>query len=116
MWCWRIFKRKKVNEISVDDFKTSLEEGADFQIIDVREPYEFEIANLGGTLIPLSTIEDNFHKISKNKKVILHCRSGKRSADAIRKLQKIYPFKNLFNLKGGILEYSNKIDPTIPTY
>lgn len=105
-----------LQEVSVYDLKQLLENQSDFQLIDVREPYEFDIANLGGELIPLTSIAQNVSKISKDKKVIIHCRSGKRSADAIRELQNIFPFENLYNLKGGILEYSKEIDNSIPTY
>lgn len=105
-----------IKEVTVFDLKKMLEANEDFQLIDVRESYEYDIANLGGELIPLSTIGDNVAKISKDKKVIVHCRSGKRSADAIRELENIFPFQNLYNLKGGILEYSKEIDHSIPTY
>ena len=80
------------------------------------QPYEYDIANLGGELIPQSELVQNLDKISKTKKVIIHCRSGKRSADAIRDLQNLGEFENLYNLKGGILEYSKEIDSTIPLY
>ena len=58
----------------------------------------------------------NLSKISTNKKVIIHCRSGIRSAEAIRDLQNIGYFNNLYNLKGGILDYCKKIDSSIPIY
>ncbi len=106
----------KVKEISVFDLKKWQEEGVDFQLIDVRQPYEYEIANLGGELIPQSELVQNLDKISTTKKVVIHCRSGQRSADAIRDLENLGEFENLYNLKGGILEYSQKIDSTIPTY
>ena len=85
-------------------------------MIDVREPYEYEIANLGGELIPQKELMQNLSKISTNKKVIIHCRSGVRSAEAIRDLQNIGDFNNLYNLKGGILDYCKKIDSSIPIY
>ncbi|MDZ7694721.1 MAG: rhodanese-like domain-containing protein [Balneolaceae bacterium] len=72
------------------------------QLVDVREPHEVEIAEIGGELIPLDTILDNADKISRDKKVVVHCRSGQRSADAIKQLQEKYGFDNLYNLKGGI--------------
>jgi adenylyltransferase/sulfurtransferase len=106
----------KIKEVSVFDLKKWKDEGIDFQLIDVRQPYEYDIANLGGELIPQSELVQNLDKISKTKKVIIHCRSGKRSADAIRDLQNLGEFENLYNLKGGILEYSKEIDSTIPLY
>ena len=105
-----------VKEISVIELKGLQDSDADFQLIDVREPYEFDIANLSGELIPLGAIANEVSKISKSKQVIVHCRSGVRSADAIRELQEKFDFKNLYNLKGGILAYSREVDSSIPTY
>lgn len=105
-----------VTEISVKEYKSWLEEGEDVQLIDVREPYEFEIAQIGGKLIPLKKVLDNADKISRDKKVVVHCRSGKRSADAIQQLQEKYGFDNLYNLKGGILAWSKEIDSSVPEY
>jgi adenylyltransferase/sulfurtransferase len=83
--------------------------GEDFQLIDVREPHEFEVSNLGALLIPLGSINAKAALIDKNKKVVIHCRSGARSAKAIRELEKEFGFKNLYNLKGGILAYLDEI-------
>ena len=109
-------ENNKIKEVTVYDLKEWQEQGVDFQLIDVRQPYEYDIANLGGELIPQAELVQNLDKISKAKKVIVHCRSGKRSADAIRDLQNLGDFENLYNLKGGILEYSKEIDSSIPTY
>jgi sulfur-carrier protein adenylyltransferase/sulfurtransferase len=105
-----------MQEITVQELKAMQDAGEDFQLIDVREPYEFEIANLGGELIPLSEIADDEDRISKDKKVVVHCRSGKRSATAIMELERRFGFDNLYNLKGGILAWSDEIDPSIPKY
>lgn len=105
-----------VPQISARELQQLMEEGADFQLIDVREPYEYEIANLGGELIPPGRIAQNAGRISKDKKVVLHCRSGKRSADAIRELQKLGSFDNLYNLEGGILAWAREIDPEMRQY
>jgi len=109
-------EKDKIKEVTVHDLKKWQAEGFDFQLIDVRQPYEYEIANLGGELIPQNELVQNLNKISKTKKVIVHCRSGIRSADAIRDLQNLEDFDNLYNLKGGILEYSKLIDSSIATY
>jgi len=106
----------KVKEVDVHELQKLIDSGEDFQLIDVREPYEYDIANLKGELIPLGQIEQAGSKIAKDKKVIIHCRSGKRSADAIRELEHLYKFDNLYNLKGGILAYAKEIDTTMPTY
>jgi len=105
-----------VQEITVQELKKLLDEQADLQLIDVREPYEFDIANLGGELIPKAELPAAVAKVSRNKKVVLHCRSGQRSAAAIQMLQEQFGFTNLYNLKGGLLAWAKEIDPTIPTY
>jgi sulfur-carrier protein adenylyltransferase/sulfurtransferase len=99
-------------EITVFELKKMLDEKADFQLIDVREPYEYEISNIGGTLTPLSILSENLDKISKDKPVVVHCKSGARSAKAIEQL-KILGFDNLLNLKGGILAYAKEIDTSL---
>lgn len=105
-----------VREISARELKKLMDEAATFQLIDVREPYEYEIANLGGELIPPEQIRVSMDKISKDKMVVLHCRSGKRSADAIRELQKLGSYDNLYNLEGGILAWAQEIDPNMRRY
>ena len=109
-------EKEKVKEISVSDLHEWQENHTDFQLIDVREPYEYEIANLHGELIPLAEVETAIDKIASDKNVVLHCRSGVRSAKAIAALEKKYGFKNLYNLKGGILAWANEIDPTMAKY
>lgn len=107
---------EEVPEVSVERYKEWVEGGEPVQLIDVREPYEYEIAQIGGELIPLKSIADNADKISRDKKVVVHCRSGKRSADAIKELQEKFDFDNLYNLKGGILAWSEEIDKSVPQY
>jgi len=105
-----------VAEINVQELKAMREGREDFQLIDVRESYEYSIANLGGELIPPSEIERQHQRIARDKKVVLHCRSGKRSADAIRLLKSKYGFDNLYNLKGGILAWAEEVDSEVPKY
>ena len=103
------------NEISVQELKKMMDNHADFQLIDVREDYEYAASNLGGTLIPLSILKKNadlrdiLKHISKDKTVVVHCKSGARSREAINILHK-NGFSNLKNLKGGILAFSREID------
>lgn len=105
-----------VAEITVKELKEMIDrKESDFHIIDVREPYEYEIGNLGGILIPLGEIENQLDNIPSSRKKVILCRSGIRSKKAIQKLQKL-GFKNLFNLKGGILEWADKIDKNFPKY
>ncbi len=108
--------KTSVQEISVQELKKLLDEQADLQLIDVREPYEFDIANLGGELIPKAELPSAVAKISRDRKVVLHCRSGQRSAAAIEMLREQFGFTNLYNLKGGLLAWAKEIDPTVPTY
>ena len=105
-----------VKEISVRELKHLQENGEDFQLIDVRQPYEYEIANLKGELIPLDDILKFSDKIKRDGKVIIHCRSGKRSADAIKELETHFRFENLYNLKGGILAYAEEVDSSLTKY
>lgn len=105
-----------VKEISVQELASWQNLKVDFQLIDVREAYEYDIANLGGELIPLKTVAEHADRIALDKKVVVHCRSGKRSADAIRILEKQFGFQNLYNLKGGILAFADEVDGTLAKY
>jgi len=105
-----------MKEVTVQELKKLMDSNADFQLIDVREPHEYDICNLNGELIPMSDIPNNVDKISKDKQVVLHCRSGKRSGDMLLWLEKNHDFHNLYNLKGGILAWAREIDPEFPTY
>ncbi len=104
-----------MKEITVQELKEKMDAGEDFQLIDVREDFEYEMSNLGGELIPLSGIMIESGKINKNKPVIVQCRSGKRSAAAIMQLEQ-QGFTNLYNLKGGMLAWAEDIDPEIQVY
>ncbi len=105
-----------MKEITVQELKELKDKNADFQLIDVREQNEFDFANLGGALVPLGSVPQNVDKFDKSKQVVVHCRSGKRSGDAITFLEQNHGFTNLYNLKGGILAWSDEVDPSIPKY
>jgi adenylyltransferase/sulfurtransferase len=105
-----------MKEITVTELKAMIDGKEDFQLIDVREQNEYDFCNMGGLLIPLSTVLDDPDLYAKDKKVIVHCRSGARSANAILQLEQAFGFDNLYNLKGGILAYADQIDPSIPKY
>lgn len=104
-----------MKEISVQELKEKMDSGEDFQLIDVREDFEYEMSNIGGQLIPLSGILIESGKIDKTKPAIIMCRSGKRSAAAIMQLEQ-QGFTDLYNLKGGILAWAEEIDPEIQVY
>ncbi|NJL13654.1 MAG: molybdopterin-synthase adenylyltransferase MoeB [Microscillaceae bacterium] len=106
----------QVKSITVQELQKLRESQADFQLIDVREPYEYEIAHLQGDLMPLGQLDAHLDKISSSKQVVVHCRSGKRSAEAIRHLEQKYGFANLYNLEGGILAWADQIDPSLAKY
>ncbi len=105
-----------MKEVTVQELQKMKESGEDFQLIDVREAYEYDICNLGGELIPMSEIPNSVDRIATNKKVVIHCRSGKRSGDMLLWLEKNHNLNNLYNLKGGILAWAREIDPEMPTY
>lgn len=105
-----------MKEVTVQELKNLIDTKADFQLIDVREPHEYDICNLEGELIPQAEIPHNVDKISKTKQVILHCRSGARSGNMVQWLEKNHGFTNLYNLKGGIKAWATEIDTTMPTY
>ena len=104
-----------IQEISVQELAEMRKEKIPHQLIDVRESYEFDFCNIDGHLIPLGEIEYRSDEINRNEKVIVHCRSGQRSAAAISLLKR-KGFTNLLNLTGGILAWSNEIDRNIPLY
>ncbi len=98
-----------MKEITVQELKQLKDSNADFQLIDVREEHEFDEANLNGILIPMGEALERSAEISKDKKVVIHCRSGKRSATVIGALENQQGYTNLYNLKGGILAYIEEI-------
>ncbi|MDT3404091.1 rhodanese-like domain-containing protein [Mucilaginibacter terrae] len=104
-----------MKEVTVEDLQRMKENGEDFQLIDVREDFEYQMSNLEGENIPLSGVLIEADKISHDKPVVIMCRSGKRSAMAVMQLEQ-QGYENLYNLKGGILAWQQEIDPTISVY
>jgi adenylyltransferase/sulfurtransferase len=105
-----------MKEVTVQELKKLIDAKTDFQLIDVREPHEWDICHLNGELIPQAEIPQNVDRISKTKQVVIHCRSGARSGNMVQWLEKNHGFTNLYNLKGGIKAWAAEIDPTMPTY
>ena len=103
---------KIMKSVSVDELNEIINEGKDVQLIDVREPFEWDAANVGGVHIPLATIPTNVDKIDKDKQVVVICRSGKRSANAIQFLE-AQGYDKLYNLDGGLLAWKEEIDASL---
>src|SRR5450432_2168870 len=104
-----------VPEIAPKELKARLDRGDDLFILDVREPHEYQICNLNGKLIPLGELPRRVHELDTSREIVAHCRSGKRSAEAVDFLRKA-GFRKILNLKGGILAWSDEVDPTVPKY
>jgi rhodanese-related sulfurtransferase len=104
-----------MNEITVQDLKKMIDNKEDFQLIDVRETFEYEMSNLSGLNIPLAGLLLEADKVSKDKPVIMQCRSGARSAAALNQLEQL-GYTNLSNLKGGILAWKAEFEPDMPVY
>jgi adenylyltransferase/sulfurtransferase len=102
-------------EITPRDLKTRLDRGDELFILDVRETHEYQICNLNGHLIPLGELARRVHELDSSREIVAHCRTGKRSGDAVDFLRKA-GFKKIWNLKGGILAWSDEVDPTVPKY
>lgn len=115
-FCGLTSPKKDMKEVTVQQLKELIDTKSDFQLIDVREPHEFDTCNLGGELIPQAEIPHNVDRISRDKQVVIHCRSGARSGNMVQWLEKNHGFTNLYNLKGGILAWADQIDPTMPKY
>lgn len=105
-----------IKEVTVTELSNLKKSGKNYQLIDVREPFETEIASIGGENIPLASISTNLNKVDSSKQVIIYCRSGKRSATAIETIQRHLGLKNLYNLKGGILAWADEIDNSLTKY
>ena len=105
-----------VEEISATELKRLMDEGADIQLIDVRQPEENTFARIeGAKLIPLGEIIRRMDEIDPARNTIVHCKMGGRSAKAADFLRSV-GFKRVLNLKGGILDWIDKVDPSQPKY
>jgi sulfur-carrier protein adenylyltransferase/sulfurtransferase len=104
-----------VPEIQPEELKARLDAGDNIFILDVREPHEYQICNLQGYLIPLGELPKRAHELDSSREIVAHCRSGVRSAKAVTFLQQA-GFRKVKNLAGGILAWSDKVDPNVPKY
>ncbi len=108
--------KSKMKEVTVSELNSMLKKGETFQLIDVREPWEAEICSIGAESIPLGEVMNRVDEIKKDIPVVVHCRSGARSANIINVLEMQLGFTNLHNLKGGILAWANEIDESLEQY
>lgn len=104
-----------VPDIAPRELKARLDRGDDLLILDVREPHEYQICNLGGHLIPLGELSKRVNELDRSREIVAHCRSGKRSSEAAEFLRSA-GFRKVLNLKGGILAWSDEVDPSVPKY
>lgn len=105
-----------IKEITAQELKTMMDKKDKFTLVDVREPHEYQIAKIpGARLIPLGEISQRANELDTADDIVVHCRSGARSAKAITQLQQM-GFKRLRNLKGGVLAWSRDVDPEVPQY
>jgi adenylyltransferase/sulfurtransferase len=103
-------------EVSVEELKRELDQGSNLFILDVRNPEEYEISRLPNSqLIPLGDLLNRIHELDSARDIVVHCKSGMRSAQAIEILREA-GFRKLRNLQGGIMAWSERIDPTVPMY
>ena len=105
-----------VPEIEPSTLSSRLASGDALEIVDVREPHEWEIARIDGArLIPLASLESRLGELSATAEIVVHCKAGGRSAQAVRRLRAA-GFKRVWNLAGGITRWSREVDPSIPSY
>ena len=105
----------QVPEITPRELKARLDRGDDLFVLDVREAHEFQICNLQGHLIPLGEVPRRVQELDSSREIVVHCKSGKRSAEAAEFLRKA-GFRKIWNLKGGILAWSDEVDSSVPKY
>ena len=104
-----------IPEMQVEELKRRLDKGDDLYVLDVREPHEYQICNIGGHLIPLGDLPKRVNELDSSREIVAHCRSGVRSGKAVAFLQQA-GFKKVHNLAGGILAWADRIDPKMPKY
>ena len=105
----------KVPEIEPEELKRRLDSGEDIVVLDVREPHEYEICNLGARLIPLGQLAERVGELDPRREIVAHCKGGVRSAKAVELLRNL-GFHRVSSLAGGILRWSEKVDSSIPKY
>ncbi|MHB8214756.1 MAG: molybdopterin-synthase adenylyltransferase MoeB [Candidatus Sulfotelmatobacter sp.] len=104
-----------VAEIQVEELKRRLDAKEDLFVLDVREPHEYQICNIGGHLIPLNDLPKRVNELDSSREIVVHCKMGGRSAKAVEFLRQA-GFKKVHNLTGGINAWAERVDPKVPKY
>ena len=105
------------SEITATELKQRIDNGDDIQIIDVREQVEYDVARIPNSkLIPLGQVLNRMDEIDQTRNTVVHCKGGGRSARAIEALKRAGFTGSLTNLHGGIMAWSNEVDPSVPKY
>ena len=108
---------QQIGEISATELKQRLDNGDDIQIVDVREANEVAIGAIPDSIhIPLAQVINRMSEIDPSLETVVHCKMGGRSARAIQALKQSGFSGNLLNLRGGIIAWSNEVDPSVPKY
>ena len=102
-----------MKEIGVTELKSWRESGKDFQLVDIREDYEYQAGNLGGQHIPMGSILERVEELRRDVPVVLQCRSGGRSAAVVTALESRFGMDNLYNLLGGARAWAEEVDPSM---
>src|SRR6202047_1343369 len=102
-------------DIQVEELKKRLDAGENLFVLDVREPHEYQICNIGGHLIPLGGLPNRVHELDSSREIVAHCKMGGRSAKAVAFLKQS-GFTKVHNLAGGITAWSERVDPKMPKY
>ena len=105
-----------MKSISPMELKAMMDSGNEFQLIDIRDDYEYNICCIGGEKINMYSIPDSIDKISRNNKVIIYCRTGLRSGNIVKFLEESFSFDNVYNLDGGIMKWKNDVDSSLVSY
>ena len=104
-----------IPSIQVEELKQRLDAGENLFLLDVRDEHEFEISNIGGSLIPLAELPDRVHELDARREIIALCKMGTRSAKAVQLLRQA-GFPKVWNLNGGINAWSDRVDPSVRKY
>jgi len=104
-----------IPQITVTELKKRIDSGENFVLLDVREPFEYQIANIGGKLIPQNDVPQRLGEIDRDRPVVVHCKAGGRS-QRIAEFLKQSGYNDVVNVSGGILAWADQVDPSVPKY